>query len=137
PSTPEGAHTTPTQRPETTKPPVRLPSRSGRLRLTPGMGPAGRAGMTQGQRGVAPLTAGLQRRFSKATPDSKAAQQQPNARGEPRPEAGAQRTLEGVGSTAGLGRCPQLLLLKGHAPPQSRCLIHLRRNTEDRFCPPP
>ena len=27
----------------------------------------------------------------------------PNARGEPRPEAGAERTLEGVGSTARLG----------------------------------
>ena len=27
----------------------------------------------------------------------------PNARGEPRPEAGAQRTLEGVGSSAWLG----------------------------------
>ena len=27
----------------------------------------------------------------------------PNARGEPRPEAGAQRTLEGVGSTAWFG----------------------------------
>jgi hypothetical protein len=27
----------------------------------------------------------------------------PNARGEPRPEAGAQRTLEGVGSTAVFG----------------------------------
>ena len=26
-----------------------------------------------------------------------------NDRGEPRPEAGAQRTLEGVGSSAGLG----------------------------------
>jgi len=29
--------------------------------------------------------------------------QQPNARGEPRLEAGAQRTLEGVGSTALFG----------------------------------
>jgi hypothetical protein len=28
----------------------------------------------------------------------------PNARGEPRPKAGAQRTLEGVGSSARLGR---------------------------------
>src|SRR5262245_53995033 len=30
----------------------------------------------------------------------------PNARGEPRPEAGAQRTLEGVGSTALFGPGP-------------------------------
>jgi hypothetical protein len=33
----------------------------------------------------------------------------PNARGEPPPEAGAQRTLEGVGSTAWFGALALLL----------------------------
>ena len=60
--------------------------------------------MTQGQRGVAPLPAGLQRRFSEATPDSKAAQQQPNAGHQARREAGAQRTLYAVACMPSLGQ---------------------------------
>jgi hypothetical protein len=57
---------------------------------------------------------------------------QPNARGEPRLEAGAQRTLEGVGSTAKLGAgwvrevrtapCTSLACLTGlGSPPLIAC----------------
>jgi hypothetical protein len=75
----------------------------------PGLEPAGRVGMAQGQRGVAPLPAGLQRRFSEATPDSNAAKQQPNARPELLPEVDArhERTLLAVSSRPLFGaECP-------------------------------
>src|SRR5262249_32982124 len=55
----------------------------------------------------------------------------PNASGEPRPEAGAQRTLEGVGSTALFGAAQVRPAALPPRPPSSACLTRweqLRRS---------
>src|SRR5262245_35035395 len=45
--------------------------------------------------------------------------QKPNARGEPRPEAGAERTLEGVGSTAMFGPDAGTDAVQGFSSPRA------------------